>query len=77
MLRKLQEAFQTKALPFFWHPKHNLLGKMEAIVMDNYANRLNKILADIDKNILTNRFVIADAICEYQLPIIITERTIQ
>lgn len=65
MLYKLQEAFQKKDLPYFWHQKHNLLGKMDAIVMDNYANRLNRILIEIDKNITSNRFVIVGFICKY------------
>ncbi|KAJ8668535.1 hypothetical protein QAD02_010198 [Eretmocerus hayati] len=60
MLKKLQKALAERKVVYFWHHQHNLLDKLEADVASNYAGRLANILAEIEKNIKVDRFVIAD-----------------
>lgn len=53
------EALEKRHLPYFWHPQHNLLSNIHNSTLENYKNRLKKIISIIDSKIATNKYIIA------------------
>ncbi|OXU30761.1 hypothetical protein TSAR_013227 [Trichomalopsis sarcophagae] len=62
-LNQLQKALERQEIPYYWHPKFNLLGKIDEKVLKRYAVELKKIIAFIDSNLESNYMVLADAVC--------------
>ncbi|XP_031787423.1 cyclic GMP-AMP synthase isoform X2 [Nasonia vitripennis] len=63
-LNQLQKALERQEIPYYWHPKFNLLGKIDEKVLKRYAVDLKKIIAFIDSNLESNYMVLADAVLE-------------
>lgn len=51
MLKKYQKYLETKAIPYYWNKKFNLLADINKVRLQNDANRTKIILDKIEKNL--------------------------
>lgn len=64
MLQKYAKYLENKNIPYFWNKKNNLLPKDgKTIALDNYAQRIKKIVLTIEKN-STDANKIKDFLCK-------------
>lgn len=59
MLKALQEACEHRRINYFWNPNFNLIEKNGFDEMTNVANRINNIIKDIEKSIVSQSFILA------------------
>ncbi|XP_017787783.1 PREDICTED: uncharacterized protein LOC108570434 [Habropoda laboriosa] len=71
MLKELYNACNRHQIKYFWNENYNLLEKIRQEEMSNITYRLNKIIKDIEKNIMNDSFILAKYIlCPPELQIL-------
>lgn len=64
MLQKFRDAFREGSIKYYWNDKLNLLEKVDRNEIKNIENRLNNIIKKIEKNIINDKFAIAEFVCK-------------
>ncbi|XP_026671970.1 uncharacterized protein LOC108628083 [Ceratina calcarata] len=59
MLIELRDACKRRRIDYFWNPSFNLLEASGSLEMNNIANRIDNIIKDIRKNIMSQSFILA------------------
>ncbi|GBP47543.1 hypothetical protein EVAR_40099_1 [Eumeta japonica] len=49
MVRKLYEAVCVRKIPFFWNPRHNLIGHVHPQLLHNYELRLKNLVDTLEE----------------------------
>lgn len=62
MFKKYVEWIEKKQIPYFWNKKNNLVGGTADITLANIANRLRRIVQEIDRS--DDPFVLVKYICK-------------
>nr|XP_034191383.1 uncharacterized protein LOC117609317 isoform X1 [Osmia lignaria] len=77
MLKELHQACEQHKIPFFWDDRYNLLGKIQHIEMFNISSRMNNIIKMIEKNIMTNKFILAEYILtKHEMELLIAKQSL-
>ncbi|XP_008204741.1 cyclic GMP-AMP synthase isoform X3 [Nasonia vitripennis] len=63
-LNELQIALEKQELPYYWHPKFNLFGKIEEKVLKRYAAQLKRKITRIESKFENDNWVLADVVLE-------------
>ncbi|GBP47541.1 Cyclic GMP-AMP synthase [Eumeta japonica] len=49
MVRKLYEAVRVREIPFFWNPRHNLIGHVDSQLLHDYELRLKNLVDTLEE----------------------------
>lgn len=66
MLQAYLNALKNENIPYYWNGKNNLLKGINKATLENYKNKLNKIVDVINKKYENQPDIIVDYICKYK-----------
>lgn len=58
MLKKYQYYLEKKNIPYYWNKHYNFVGNLQASTLENIYNKITKVIADVEKNLETEPYVI-------------------
>lgn len=59
MLKKYQYYLEKKNIPYYWNQHYNFVGNLQASTLENIYNKITKVIADVEKNLDREPYVIA------------------
>lgn len=64
-MKKYQTYLESQKIPYFWNPKYNLIADLNTITIKDIANRLQRIITDVERNLVEDPYLIGKYLRKY------------